>query len=59
MTRIAIAVALLLPILVQPVAAETWCNGIIVSNRSCIGSESNVPPPIVYCDDQSDSRCRR
>jgi hypothetical protein len=42
-------------------ADETvWrCNGLIVSNGSCVGSQSNTAPPIVDCTyDTSDSRCR-
>ena len=41
-------------------AADTkYCNGFLTTNNVCIGSESNVPPPIVDCRDQSDSRCWR
>jgi hypothetical protein len=50
MTRLAL-LAFLALISMQSAAAETWCNGIIVSNGSCIGSESNVPPPRIDCDD--------
>ena len=36
------------------------CSGILTSNGVCIGSESNVPPPIVNCDyDSGDPRCYR
>ena len=36
------------------------CNGIITSNGVCIGSESNVPPPIIDCTyNSSDPRCYR
>jgi hypothetical protein len=56
---IVLVVAIIAWICMQPAAAETWCNGIVVSNGSCIGSESNTPPPTVDCRDQTDSRCRR
>jgi hypothetical protein len=56
---IAFAVAVIAYVCMQPVAAETWCNGIVVSNGSCIGSESNVPPPTIDCRyNDSDPRCR-
>jgi hypothetical protein len=42
----------------QPAAAD-WCSGIITSNGTCIGSQGNMDAPVVYCDDQTDSRCRR
>lgn len=43
------------------VADETrQCTGILTSNGVCIGSESNVPPPVVYCEpNSSDPRCIR
>jgi hypothetical protein len=55
--------ALLIALIVltrTPAHADTWCNGIITSNGSCIGSESNVPPVIIRCNyegSNSDSRC--
>jgi hypothetical protein len=53
-----IAILLALTLLSSPAHADsTWCNGIVVSNGSCIGSESNVPPPAVYCD--ASGRCYR
>jgi hypothetical protein len=56
---IALAVAILAYVCMQPAAAD-WCQGIVTSNGACIGSQGNVDPPIVQCDDQSsDSRCRR
>jgi hypothetical protein len=59
MTAIAFILA---AIFLQPAHAEPkWCNGVVVSNGSCIGSESNVPPTIVRCDypdgSNSDPRC--
>jgi hypothetical protein len=57
MTRIIIlATALLSP----PANAEWQCDGIVTSSGTCIGSESNVPPPVVYCaPDSNDPRCWR
>jgi hypothetical protein len=41
-------------------ADETrYCNGFLTTNSVCIGSQSNVPPPIVDCSyDSGDPRCR-
>jgi hypothetical protein len=59
MTRIIILCAALLS---PPANAEqTWrCTGIVTSSGSCIGSSSNVDPPIIRCDyDSNDPRCWR
>jgi hypothetical protein len=41
-------------------AEQCYCNGLLTSNGVCIGSESNVPPPIIRCDyDTGDPRCWR
>ena len=57
MIAILLALTLIVP---STVHAERWCNGIVVSNGSCIGSESNVPPVIIRCNyegSNSNSRC--
>jgi hypothetical protein len=57
MTR---TILLTLTLLSSPAHAECYCNVILTTNGVCIGSESNVPPPILQCDDQDDGwRWRR
>ena len=57
MTRIIILATALLS---SPAHAEWQCDGIVTSSGSCIGSERNTAPPVVYCGpNSSDPRCWR
>jgi hypothetical protein len=55
MTRILLLAALSL--WTAPAHAEWQCDGIVTSSGSCIGSERNTAPPVVYCaPDSNDPR---
>jgi hypothetical protein len=57
MTRIILCAALLSPTVAH---AEWQCDGMITSSGSCIGSERNTAPPVIYCGpDSNDPRCWR
>ena len=59
--RIAVTVSLLVLSASAADAQPKWCNGVVVSNGSCIGSESNMAPTIIRWDypdgSNSDPRC--
>jgi hypothetical protein len=54
-------IAITLAVLAGPVLADevVTCDGMLTSNGTCIGSESNVPPPVVQCDGQQCWRIHR
>ena len=47
------ALILALTLLSSPAHAD-WCQGIIISNGTCIGSQGNTDPPTINCDDYPD-----
>jgi hypothetical protein len=54
-------IAITLAMLAAPALADEviTCTGILTTNGTCIGSESNVPPPTVQCDGQNCWRVQR
>jgi hypothetical protein len=58
MTRIILAVAILAYVCLQPAAAASWCDGVIMANSDCL---LTVPAVIVRCDyydaKRNDHRC--
>jgi hypothetical protein len=54
------AIVLALALLSSPAHAEWQCDGMITNNGTCIGSERNTTPPVIYCaPDSNDPRCWR
>jgi hypothetical protein len=54
-------ILVLLLLAASPARADGWwCDGIMTSNGSCIGSWRNTQPPTVDCErDGHDPRCWR
>jgi hypothetical protein len=48
MIRITLLLALVLS---APAARADWCEGIVTSSGTCIGSQGNTDPPAIYCDE--------